>query len=69
MLTEDEQEKTHELTLHDKEMKEAGKLVVSSQFVVVPPDAAANANLNRNCLLRVTIESASFLKDHDTVGK
>jgi len=69
MLTGDEEEKTHEIPLQDKEMKQTGTLVVLSQFVVVPPDAAPNPNLNRNCTLKVTIESASFLKDADTIGK
>lgn len=68
-LVETEDLKTHTLLLSDEDGKKAGELIVTSQFVYVPPDPECNFDLNRNCILKVWIHNAKFFKDHDTFGK
>ena len=69
MLTEDESLKTHNLALLDKNEKKTGDIVVTTQFVVAPPDSDPNPELNKNCFLKLTIGEATFLKDKDSMGK
>lgn len=42
---------------------------MTSQFIYVPPDPPINPDLNRNCVLRVTMIEGKFFKDNDTFGK
>lgn len=68
-LVENEELKKHEVLLFDKEKKKAGELILTSQFIYVPPDPEPNPDLNRNCILKIMIHNAKFFKDNDTFGK
>lgn len=69
MLTENEELKTHNLVLLDKNEKKTGDIVVTTQFIVAPPDSDPNPEINKNCILKLTIGEATFLKDNDAIGK
>lgn len=68
-LVESEDVKEHTLILLDKAKKKAGELKMTSQFIYVAPDPEINPDLNRNCILKVTIQEGKFFKDNDTFGK
>lgn len=68
-LVENEELKTHNVQLFDKEKKKAGDLVMTTQFIFVPNDPEPNPDLNRNCILRVHVYDAKFFKDADMLGK
>ena len=68
-LVENEELKTHNVQLFDKEKKKAGDLILTSQFVYVPNDPEPNPDLNRNCILRVEVLNAKFFQDSDIMGK
>ena len=68
-LVENEELKNHTVQLFDKVKKVAGTLILTSQFVYVPPDPEPNPDLNRNCILRIIVHDAKFFKDNDTFGK
>ena len=68
-LTENDELKTHNVILFDKEKKKAGDLILTSQFIYIPNDPEPNPDLNRNCILRVIVHDAKFFKDNDFLGK
>lgn len=68
-LVEDEEEHVHTVKIYDTNSKEAGTLIVATQFIYVAPDPEPNMDLNRNCTLSILIKDAKFFKDADTFGK
>lgn len=68
-LTQDEEQHKHEMKLYDKDGKEAGKLIVTTRFIIKPPEPEPNIEINRNCSLILKIVDVSTFKDHDTFGK
>ena len=59
-LVESEDLKTHNLVLGDKEGKTCGELTITTQFVVRPPHPEINNTLNKNCLLKLVMDSSEF---------
>ena len=59
-LVETEDLKTHTLILSDKEGKKSGELLITSQFICMPPDPEINSNLNKNCILKLSMHPSEF---------
>ena len=49
--------------------KKAGFVEFETKFIHQAPDPDPNPKLNSTCLLEITIEKATFLKDADLIGK
>ena len=57
------------MVLYDKNNKEAGQIIIKTQFELIEAEPTPLEDINLNCLLKVHIKEATFFKDLDTFGK
>ena len=57
------------LELTDEKGNKCGKIIVSTQLIVVPKNPLEYVSMNSNCCLQIKMLEANFLKDSDLVGK